>query len=302
MANRAPGIYDALRNFPRTIRLPSFRSVTAGSPSAIVMPLGVTYESINLRFTIAGVPATAAEIANQVTKVKATIDGDSKIDASATELLAILNFWNSRYGMTNVIEGVLRVGLSRPFDQEIDAQDGPAWGCAVGVPGGVNSFNLEVTLGAGATIDGIEGFAEVTRPTPLGRHLVIRRISDNQAAAGDRVMADWPRLDTDVAWYAIHIDKAGGTGNPIREVQLKIDQKDEIERCAYGHIRSTFQRYGLTQQTGFTHIPFARRGRPLEALPAVFQDGRLTLGTAAALGNFNLLIESLEGIDPAPGA
>lgn len=298
----AAQIFRDVRVYPRTMRLPSFRGVAAGAISSVIMGLGVTYESIGLRFTIAGVPATAAEIAAQVTKVKATIDGDPKVDASATELLAVFNFWNTRFGLTNVQDGILRLELSRPWEQEIDAQDGPGWGAATGVVGGINTFTLEVTLAGGATIDAIEGFAEVSNASPLGRHWTLRRVVDNQAAVGDKVLTDW-NPGADYAIYAFHIDKSGGTGNTIREVQLNVDQAEEIQRCAYGHIQSRFRRYGCVQQTGFTHIPFNLRGRPLEGLPMVFQDMRLLLGCpAAAMGNFNVLLEQVEGVDPKPRA
>lgn len=298
----AARMFREFRQYPRTLRLPSFRGVAASAISSVIMVLGVTYESIGLRFTIAGVPATAAEIAAQVTKVKAVIDGDPKIDASSTELLAVFNFWNTRFGLTNVQDGILRLELSRPWEQEIDAQDGPGWGAATGVPGGINTFNLEVTLSGAATIDAIEGFAEVSDATPLGRHWTLRRIVDNQAAAGDKVISDWNARE-DYAIYAFHVDETGGTGNTIREVQLTVDQAEEIQRCAYGHIQSRFRRYGCVQQTGFTHIPFNLRGRPLEGLPMVFQDMRLTLGCpAAAMGNFNLLMEQVEGVDPKRAA
>lgn len=295
----AAGTFDVLRRTPRMMNLPAFRAVAPTFPSVISMPLGLTYESLFFRFTIATVPASLAQIQNQVSKIRLVIDGDAKIDASGAELIALFNFWNSRYGKTAVVDGVLRIDLSRPWEQEISAQDGPGWGCAVGVPGGVGSFTCEVTLASGATIDAIEGRAEYTAPTPLGRHFVLRRMPDSLLSAGDKVMSDWPKLDIDIAWYALHIDKSAGTGNLITEVALKVDQRDEIERCKYGFIQSEFERYGCTQQTGFTHIPFARRGRPLEALPAVFQDCRLTIAASASLGNFNLLVESLEGTDPA---
>lgn len=296
---QAAGAFADARRYPRTIRLPAFRAVTAGSPTSIVMPLGVTYQSISIRATVAGVPASLALIKSDLAKIKATIDGDSKIDASANEYLAVNNFWNAvKSGVTNVIDGVLRIDLARPWDQEIVAQDGPAWGCAVGVVGGVKVFNLDLTTIPGSTIDGFEAYAEVTPPEPLGRHWCMRRVTDSMLVAGDKVVSDWPNIGPDVAWYALHIDKTGGTGNLVTEVQLKVDQSDEIERGVYGYLQSQFVRYGCQQQTGFVHIPFARRGRPNEGLPAIFNDGRLTIKTSASLGNFNVLIESLEGTDP----
>jgi hypothetical protein len=272
--------------------------VVAAQPLSINPPLGVTYHSIGLRFTIAGVPATLAEIIAQVAKVRLIFDGDAYIDASAAELIVCSNFWNARYGLVNVVDGVLTISASRPWEQESTAQDGPAWGCATNAPGCIGTFELEVTLVAGATIDGIVAVGEVTNGEPMGRHLTIRRIGDNMGAAGDKTLFDWPKFGLDVGVYAIHIDKTGGTGNLITSIQMEVDQIGEIPRVPYGFLQAQFRRYGLTQQTGYTHIPFNKRGRPLDALPMVMQDLRLTLECSAALNNFSAIIEGLEGEDP----
>ena len=296
----AAGTFAQLRRTPRTIRMPAFRSLAPTVPTEIVCPLGVTYQALEFRFTIAGAAASEAQILAQVDEFKCTIDGDTKLQLSAAEIAAIQNCWAQRWnGQTNSIGGVFVINLSRPFDQEIEAQDGPAWGCAVGVEGGVGTFTLSVRTIAGATIDGVECFAEVTPPTPLGRHLVYRSIGGQFTSAGDLIISDWPRLDLDVQMYALHLQKSGGVGNLITEVQFKVDQVDEIERCRYEYIQAQFRRYGLVQQAGWVHIPFARRGRPLEGMPAVWQDGRLTLAASASLGNYKLIMEQLEGVDPA---
>jgi len=298
----AAQLFRTVRRYPRTLQLPAFRSVVAGQPSAILLPLGLTLQSVSLRFTIAGVPATEAQIKAQVSKIKFIFDGDPYIDVSATEYLAIANHWNFRYGLTNVVDGVLTISPSRPWDQEISAQDGPAWGLATNIGGGVRTANLEITLAGGATIDLIDPWAEVTEAEPMGRHYTIRRVSSTFAAAGDVIFSDWPVTGPDVSAYALHIDKSGGTGNLITDLRFTVDQAEEIQRCKYGIIQAQFQRYGCVQQTGFTHIPFARRGRPMEGLPMIFQDARLLLATSAALNNTNLLIEGVEGVDPAPAA
>ncbi len=299
-ARAAAPVFRAVRRYPRIMRLPSFRgSYLTGQRLNVIMPLGVTYCAIPLRFTIAGAAATEAQIKTQVARIRLTVDGDTKIDASPTELLAIQNSWNMRYQLTNVNDGVFRLELTRPWDMEIDAQDGPGWGMSTNVGGGVSNFTLEVELTGVVTIDNIDGWAEITDATPLGRHLTIRRYVDNQAASGDKVFSDFNQ-DPTWAVYGLHIDKASvpEASAPITHVALFVDQVAEIEKINTGALENLYRRYGITKQAGFTHIPFARRGRPMDALPLVAQDMRLTLTTGAALTNFNILSEQLEGVAP----
>ncbi len=298
----ASPLFRSLRRTPRKILLPDFKGTIGNSGKPIMSPpTGLTYHSISYRFTIAGVAATEAQIKAQVTALHAIMDGDDKLaSASPTELLAIMNFWNSRFGLTNVNDGTLRIDISRPWDQEIDAQDGPGWGTATGVPGGIGNFTLGIEFAAAAvTIDGIEAHAEVTDGEALGRHWKLRRYQDSQAAAGERVYPDLTQ-QVDISTYALHIDQtsAPAGGGKIDFVKLKVDQVDEIEKIPCGMLENHYRRYGCTKQTGFTHIPFSVRGRPFETLPMIAQDMRLSLFTNAALGNYNILSENLEGVDP----
>lgn len=300
-ARAAAPVFRAVRRYPRVIRIPSFRgSYTTGQRINTIMPLGVTYLALMLRFTIAGAAATSAQILAQVLRIRCIVDGDTKIDASPSELLAIFNAWNSRYGLTNVNDGVFRIEYTRPWDQEINAQDGPAWGMATNVPGGVSNFTVEIEFTGALTIDNVDAWAEVTDAEPLGRHLTIRRYVDNQAASGDKVFSDF---NQDPTWsiYCLHIDKASVPegGAPITDVALFVDQVGEIEKIKTGALENVYRRYGITKQVGYTHLPFARRGRPMETFPLVAQDMRLTLTTGSALNNYNILSEQLEGVDPA---
>lgn len=293
--------FRSARRYPRPLRLPTFRGLTAGQPFSAIWPVGWTYHSFHLRFTIAGAAATAAQIRAQVSKIRLIVDGDAKIDASATELQYLHQFWNrARDGADNIVDGTLRIDVARPSDQEIDAQDGPAWGLDANE---IDNFTAEITLAGGATIDAIDSFARVTAATPLGRHYCLRRLTENQAALGDKVVQDW-NMRADYGVYAIHVNKAWKPdGGNIVSVGLQVDQTDEISPYTpAGVIQSLYRAHGLTQQSGFAHIPFAQRGRPMEALPMIAQDMRLTLTTDGALGNFDLLLEQLEGVDPEPKA
>lgn len=303
-ARAAAPAFRLVRRTPRIHRMPATTgSVANNGRPRISMPLGVTYLALMPRFTIAGVAATEAQIKAQVLKIQCIIDGDNKIDCTPAELIAIEEYWNKRHGLACVNDGVLRISLSRPWEQEIDAQDGPGWGCAVNVVGGVGNFTMIFEMaGASVTIDGIEVHAEVTDPAPLGRHLCLRRYGfSSTQASGDVTFSDF-NTGVDHSAYAFHLDKASApeASAPITHVQLYADQAFEIEKIPTGTLEALAERYGLTKATGFTHIPFARRGRPKEGLPMVAQDMRLLLTVGSALNATNLISEQLEGVDPEP--
>jgi hypothetical protein len=286
----AAALYQQVRVTPKIIQLPSLRGIGAGLTATALLPTGITYHAIQLRCTIAGVEATPAEIIAQVEDVKLTLNGDAKIDASAAEIAALHRFWRTKNSLDPIANGILTVWLARPELQEIDGQDGPAWGTL-----DQNSFNLDVKLAAGATIDAIEPRGWVSKGEPLGRHITIRRLTDFMAGAGDKVLSDFQNPNAEYQMLAIHIDRSGGAGNLITSLNLKADQVDEWDG-PYGFIQNLLGVYGFNQQSGWTHLPFAMRGRPLDSLPMVMNDLRLRLTCSGALNNFNVLQERIEGI------
>lgn len=282
--------YQSIRQTPKLLPMPTFRNLGAGSTASIVMPAGLTYHAVLFRCTIAGVEATAAQIIAQISKIRFILTGDPKIDASGAELAMLARFWNTRNGTDPVNGGILPVWLARPGMMEIDAQDGAAWGTA-----DQGSFSIEVTLAGGATIDAIDVRGFVTRPEALGRHICLRRSPDNQGAAGTKLFTDFGNPSVEYQLLALHIDKAAGAAGPITAIVLKADQVDEWD-APYASIQNLLPIYELAQQTGYCHLPFAMRGRPLDSLPLVMNDARLLITTSAALNNFNVLQERIEGV------
>lgn len=297
-------LFRNVRQYLRSMRLPTFRGIAASSTANAVWPLGITVHAIFLRFTIAGAAATEAQIKAQISRIRLKIDGDAKIDATSTELIALNEFWQRRAGQATVVDGVLRIDLSRPWDQEISAQDGPAWGLATQNPDGsrgVDSFTAELDIAAAATIDGVEAHALVSDAEPLGRHLCIRRYGLYLGAAGDLEFNDFNK-SADYGVLAMHFAKVSQpeAAYVVTHVALKVDQIDELDKTPAGLLESQYRRYGCVKQAGWTHIPFCGRGRPLDVLPLIGQDMRLKITANAALNNFDLICEQYEGVDPAP--
>ena len=284
--------FGVLRQTPRILKMPDPRgNIAAGATVVSTLPVGLTYHAIQIQFLKASnVPATEAEIIAQVSRVRLTVDGDPKIDLTGTEAAMLANFYCTRGGAAAIQGGVLPVWLARPWWPEFASQDGPAWGTL-----DVGAFTLEITYTGTVTIVAQNVRASVTKGEPLGRHICVRRLVDNQAAAGLKVVSDF-KADVTKQLCALHIDKAAiiNTG-PINTYQIRVDQAVEWEG-EYEHLIHQYRQYELTPQTGFAHFCFAMRGRPIDALPMVMQDMRLELTTQTALGNFNVLQEVAEGL------
>lgn len=280
------------RQSPRILRLPDFRgTIAAGNRLVSNIPVGLTYHALQIQFLKASnVPATKAEIQAQISRVRLTVDGDPKIDLTGAEAVMFGDHYGSRSAQPTVNNGVLPIWLARPWWPEFASQDGPAWGTA-----DVGAFTLEVEFTGTVTIVAANLVGIVTDGEPLGRHITIRRLPDNQAAAGLKAISDF-KADLTKQVIAMHIDKAGGIqSGPITSFQLKADQRIEWEGN-YDNIVSLLGMYELSQVALWTHLPFTMRGRPIDSLPMVMQDLRLELTTSAALGNFNTLVEYAEGV------
>lgn len=286
----AAALFRQLRVTPNLILLPTLKGTGAGAVGTAQLPIGLTYHAIHLRCTIAGVPATAAEMVAQVEQVRLILNADPKIDVSGAELAMLdRHSLRAKIGTDPVTAGVLTIWLARPWWQEIDGQDGPAWGTA-----DQNSLTLTVKLAAGATIDDVEARAWVTKPEPLGRHICIRRVTDSVAGAGDKTFSDFMNPNVEFQLAALHIDQSGGHGNTITTLTLKCDQVEEWDGH-YDFLRHLQTAYGLYQETGWTHLNFAMRGRALDSLPLVMNDMRLRAKFAGAVANLNILMERIEG-------
>lgn len=287
------GYQSFRRKAPRIIRMPDFRgNFATGNTIVCNVGTGPTYHGLYLQFYKAAYAvATEAEITAQVSRIRITVDGDPKIDLTGTEAAMFANLYNSRANAGAHIQGgVLPIYLSRPWWPEFASQDGPAWGTA-----DVGAMTIEVTFTGTVTITGCNPRAYITSdPEPLGRHLTIRRLVDNQGAAGLKAISDF-KPDIMKQLVAVHVDKVMSlAAGPITTHTWKANQQVEWE--GEGEIiNSMLRAYEYAPVTGWTHFIFALRGRPLDSLPMVAADLRLELTTAAALGNFNLLCEYAEG-------
>lgn len=282
--------YPLVRRTPRNKRFKAFPTVANGSESQVQIPLGITLESVHFRFR-KGVPgayvdATEAEVKAEVANIRCTFDGIDFIDNSAREIAGWQDFEKAAMAIKSINNGTLCVDLSRPRAQEIQAQDGPAYGTSTGT---VGNATISYTLTAASTITLVEATYEETKVTDLGRYLrVYNKLVD--LAAGDNVIDTFPFGDPTTLIRGIHLYTT-----VVDKIGWKADSYQDIEIMDYSMFMSHYIRHGLVPQTGFTHIPFDRRGRPYEGLPVTFQNGELYLHTTGAAAGTRLVMVTEEG-------
>jgi len=256
----------------------------------------VTYHRLYLRFTLAGTAVAVADAIDHITNIRAVIDGDAKIDTDLETLVRSQDIENGRNVSTCYADGILCIHLAQPWAMERDAQDGPAWGMAVGGPNGVRNATLSVTTNDIATCDLVEAWAETGPATYLGRHFRQYHITGNQAGAGDLTIDQWPVKDPTAVIQSILVKT-----HHITKVALSVDKGDEIAKATPRTVLDQMSRqWGKVPHADWTYIPFDVRGRPKDGLPVIFQNGKLVLTTDAALGNYDIILNVLEGVDPAP--
>ncbi len=286
-------VYRDVRQFPRIRKNPALR-IASGKAQAL-LPVGETYRSIYFGASIGAAAATEAEVIAQLS-LKLTLDGDTKIDVSCAELMAIQNFYNKRAGVApffggiatadGVARGWFRLDFCRPWHREITGEDDPCWGTA-----DVRSLELELSIGGAATIDGLVSRRIVTDGEPLGRHLCIRRKPRvGTGGAGVERVDTW-KQEIGTSLLAIHVAKT-----TLRDVKLEVDNITEID-CEFPLLEAAQLQYERTPQraNGFSTIDIAVRNRLKDGIPMIAQTMNLDLDWSADPGNHTLLLEQIEG-------
>lgn len=287
--------YRSIRQFLRVANLKTFPALVANKPASVELDRGITYHRIYLHLTIGGVAVSLAD-AKAYGSIKLMVDGDAKIDETLDQLIARQDYHNGRGSVAcyDATTGILCVHLAQPWQQEAASQDGPAYGMKVGGPAGVTNATFSFQSSDLAKIDFVEGYYEWDDAAFLGRHARTYHILGNQAVLGDLVIDQWPVKDPSAVIQAIHVKSSN-----ITFARLSVDKGDDIEKVPVGLIHRKAAQLGKVPQTGWTHIGFDLRGRPRDGMPVIFQNGRLVLTTSAALNAYDMIVEVIEGIDPA---
>jgi hypothetical protein len=286
--------FQAVRTNQDLIELPALVGLGAGLEASRLLPCGGTYDALLFQCTVAGAPATDAQLISDIESVDLILDSDSKVkQLSGADLIMLHKFNCHRFGYDTLAnEGILPIFFGWPGGQEIDAQDGPAWGTA-----DIKTFECRFKLAGGAVINAVKPYGLMRPGENLKRHWTCREVRDTYTGTGKH---EFSAFDYDAngakQLKAIHMNKAGGLQAPniFSNWRLWADRA----MCGEGSFEAarTLQRIsGLVPQTGWSHLEWALRGRPLESLPLIAQDMRLELNCLAAPNTYRLLMEQYEG-------
>lgn len=169
--------------------LPTFGTLSANATFSILLPIGPTYRAIVLEPTIAGVAATVAEMRTQISMVRLRINGTARYELPATTLLDI-NTW---MGYT-ATAGLLPICLTYDWLRTVPAFENLAWGTR-----NVDSFTLEVTLAAGATINACTATALIVpEARDLGMIVEAHQFTFAAAGAGTLEISTLPKGNGDL--------------------------------------------------------------------------------------------------------
>lgn len=260
-------------------KMPTPLGIGAGQTASVQLPLGLTYERLYIRMNVDGTPrdVPAADWGSYIDEIRLLVDGDSRIQIDANDLVALNQF----YGETPV-DGVLPIFLSRPWARTPGGEDQTAYGTA----GGMASFSLEMDLKSGITVNSLNVYAMQSPGRPFGAHLRIQRYVHNQGVTGEAEIADIPRGN--YAMGALHLNTDAIGQAEVHVDNRKILDMDPEIRDAHAAVS------GRTPQTGFTHVDFLAENRLGEALPMNVSDFRLKLDFTTT-GNFSIYAESVRG-------
>lgn len=289
--------YRTIRQFLRLSNGKTHPTLVANKPSSVELDRGITYHRLHYHLTVGGNPVSLAD-AKAYGSLKIMVDGDAFIDETLDQIIARQDFHNGRGSISSydATTGILTVHLAQPWAQETAAQDGPAYGMKVGGPNGVQTATVSFTSSDLAKIDAVEFSYEWDDAAYMGRHFRTYHILGNQSSSGDLVIDQWPIKDPTAVIQAIHLKSTA-----VTNVRLNVDKGDDIEKMGINFIHRAAVALGKVLQTGWTHIAFDNRGRPRDGMPVIFQNGRLVLTTGSALNAYDMIVEVLEGVDPAAG-
>ncbi|MFK5948521.1 MAG: major capsid protein P2 [Methylococcales bacterium] len=260
----------------KLVKLQSIQNVSAGSKATLSLPVGLTYQSIKLLLT----NVTLAQIKNieviiNGKTIQTFIDG-LEIDA--------MNKYESLAASAN---GFLTLYFARPSMHSLRDQRITAIGTQ-----DVATFSLSFDLDAAVVSPIVEAWATQTDPEPLGLIRKIKRFPLNMGA-GLNEIDNLPRGGARI--QRIHLKKAD-----IELVTVEIDSVKVFDQTN-AVITDTQAEYGLTKQSGYTHLDWTQDGDLSQALATVYpnrksiQDFRV-MATVTAAGNMVAIVEYLDGL------
>ena len=259
-----------------TNRLPSFEGVAAGATATLRMPLGRTYERLNLSYS--GVTLA------QLKEIRLIGNGKTMMRWVGAELINVMNKFDRMEAAAGILVlNFVRHGMMTKIGIEETA-------IGTGVPANekfpvtLSTLQLEVDIDPAATAPVLSATSIETAPQPLGMIRKIRTFNHSPTAAGEYEIANLPKGDL----IARIIFK---TSN-LNSLRIERDNRVIFERTKAEN--ELLQKNGKrTPQDGYFIYDPSEEGYATEALvTANVQDLRFILNMAAA-DNIQVTVEYL---------
>lgn len=274
----------------RHLLLPTPQGIGAGQTATLNLPLGPTYDRIDIEMKTGGGAGTDVAVADwgtNIDDIRLKVDGRTQIEISAADLVKHNQFYK-----LDLVDGVLSLHLNAPWARTIGGEDLGGYGTA----GGMSSFTLEIDLKSGITINTLLCRYVQGDTKQFGPHTTIRRLAKSFAAVGLDEIADIPRGAYNL--LALHI-----TSGDIGHVEVEAEGQTHHDTLS----KSRLNQYAITgraKQTGMTHIDFVTKNRiafvdngqiRAEAFPMAVQDFRLKLDFEVAPGTYEIYQYAISG-------
>ncbi|GAA6171625.1 hypothetical protein NBRC116592_12950 [Colwellia sp. KU-HH00111] len=249
--------------------LPSFSNVSAGSTAVLQVPLGYSYNAINIEYS--GVTLA------QLQDIEVRINGKVLQSFSDATRLQDIN----KYYKRNIKAGVITLWFETPEFKEATRRS-----TAIGTMD-VSTFDVAVNIDAAAAAPVLKASAIRSNNLPLGAIIKYKRFSASAAAAGIKEIDNLPR---ESRIKAIHLFKSD-----ISKAEVELDSTiwyDPSKTLGAG-IQTDYGRNPNTAK--MTTVDFTLHGDPMQAL--VVQnafDFRVRTHCASA-GAFDIVVEYLSG-------
>lgn len=278
----------------RLMKLPSPQGIVNGQTSTISMPLGPTYERLDIHAErVAGDVGPGAWGVLQ--NIKLVVDGRTQIEITGPELRKL-----NQYHGHSLVNNVLSLHLSNPTARTMGGEDLGAYGTAPNPDGSlsVQSMVLELELSDTADLAKLEVYYLQGDDRPYGPHTTIRRLSKSFGAVGTAEISDIRKGNYNM--LAMHV-----TSDDVGEIEVVADQT--VQHTSNRQLRANQANIsGRILQADWTSIDFVPKNRIAyrdattgqflaEAFPMAFQDFRLKVGFTTAPDAYSILMHAIEG-------
>lgn len=253
----------------RMVKLPSLANVAAGQTATLNVPVGRTYDKIQLETNVA--PA-------DLTNIEVVINGKTiQQYASGLEVDEINGYYGREVGA-----GFITLYFARPEFAELEQQRITAIGTA-----DVQTFQLRMDIDAAAVSPSIVAHAVTSPQQPLGLITKVKSFPYNSAVSGEVEVDNIPRGPRIIAlhMYKADVNKVTVEGNSTKLVEMSKTLAEQWQQ-EWGRVPVTAKA---------THVDFCLDGDISQAMVTQgLQDFRIRmdLGTSGAVRQ---VVEYLDG-------